>query len=63
MDSNGVKSIYRSLMLAKRYTSMACRQIVEHPIFEGFILLIIMLNSLKMATDDPLSTTSALPWV
>jgi hypothetical protein len=49
-------------MLAKRYTSMACEKIVEHPIFEGFILIIIMLNSLKMATDDPLSTVSSLPW-
>jgi hypothetical protein len=63
MDPSGVKSIYRNIMLAKRYTSMACQQIVEHPIFEGFILLVIMLNSLKMATDDPLSTTSALPWI
>lgn len=62
MNSTGLRLIYRNLMLAKRYTSMACQQIVEHPIFEAFILLVIMLNSLKMATDNPLSTVTTLPW-
>jgi len=63
MSSKGIKSVYRSILLTKRYISMACQRIVEHPIFEGFILTVIMLNSLKMATDDPLSTNSDLPWV
>ena len=35
--------------------SLLCECIVEHPIFESFILLTIVLNSVKMALDDPLS--------
>ena len=62
MKASGFKIIYQNILLFMRYFSMSCEKIVEHPIFEGFILVIITLNSIKMATDDPLSTESSLPW-
>lgn len=36
--------------------SILCRAIVEHNLFESFILIIIVLNSIKMALDDPLTS-------
>jgi len=41
---------------------MVCEKIVGHAIFEAFILIIILLNSVKMAMDDPLATDTSLPW-
>lgn len=56
MKASGPKVLLKNILVLIRYFSMSCEKIAEHPIFEGFILVIITLNSLKMATDDPLST-------
>lgn len=53
---------YRRFRLFFKYLSMLCEKIVQHTLFEAFILLVILLNSLKMAMDDPLATTATLPW-
>ena len=53
---------YRRFRLFFKYLSMLCEKIVQHTLFEAFILLVILLNSLKMAMDDPLATTTTLPW-
>ncbi len=34
-----------------------CQAIVEHNLFESFILIVIILNSIKMALDDPLTNS------
>lgn len=41
---------------------MFCEKFVSHALFEAFILIVILLNSVKMAMDDPLATDTSLPW-
>jgi hypothetical protein len=54
--------LYRRVRLFLKYISMLCEKIVGHALFEAFILIVILLNSLKMAMDDPLATETSLPW-
>lgn len=63
ISDKGISALYRKLRLFMKYVSMFCNKIVQHPLFEAFILIIILLNSLKMATDDPLATTTNLPQI
>jgi hypothetical protein len=63
VPDTGLWVLYRRLRLICKYVSMLCQKIVQHALFEAFILVVILLNSLKMATDDPLATTTNLPEV
>ena len=40
-----------------------CLAIVEHNLFESVILLIIILNSIKMALDNPLTEDDDNPTI
>lgn len=61
LEERGVEGAYRRVRVGLKYVSLACERIVGHMLFEAFILLVILLNSIKMATDDPLAAATALP--
>ena len=56
MEDSGIILIIKKVRILLKYISMICEIIVQHALFEAFILIVIMLNSFKMATDDPLAT-------
>jgi len=54
----------KKLMKLWRYFSLICYKIIAHPIFDNFILLTIIINSMALALDDPTDDKSSLPqWV
>jgi hypothetical protein len=62
IPDEGLWILYRRIRLFLKYVSMFCEKFVGHALFEAFILIVILLNSVKMAMDDPLATETSLPW-
>lgn len=63
MGDEGALAVIKEGRLFFKRISIICRAIVEHNLFESFILIIIVLNSVKMALDDPLTSDDSNPTI
>lgn len=50
--------IYKQLRVGLKWISLLCQSIVETSLFESIVLIVIVLNSIKMALEDPLAIST-----
>ena len=51
--------LYKNMRISIKWISLLCQSVVETSLFESLVLMVIILNSIKMALEDPLSTTTS----
>ena len=54
-DNYPFLEIRKKVMHTSKLISYTCLKIIKNPVFEGFSLLVIIFNSIMLASDNPTS--------